>query len=47
MQFEITERCKVAKIIIPVVTVAMTAGLSGAFASMIKKVTPILATVKR
>lgn len=36
-----------AKIIVPVVTVLMTAGMGSMFGIMIKKVMPVFATVKR
>jgi|GEM_PF-1822208 len=36
-----------AKIIIPVVTFLITAGAAGFFGTMIKKITPVFATVKR
>lgn len=36
-----------AKIIIPAVTVVMTAGICTSFSVMVKKITPIFATVKQ
>lgn len=36
-----------AKVIIPIVTVVMTAGIGGLFSSFVKQVTPVLATVRR
>ncbi len=36
-----------AKVIIPAVTVLMTAGVVSSFGVMVKKVTPIFATVRK
>ncbi len=36
-----------AKVIIPVLTLFMTAGFGGMFGIMVKKVMPVFATVKR
>lgn len=46
-EVNLTEGWKVAKVIVPVVTVAITAGIGGIFSSMVKKITPVFATVKR
>lgn len=36
-----------AKVIVPVITVALTAGIGSMFGSMVKKVTPVFAAVRR
>ena len=36
-----------AKVIVPVVTVALTAGIGSMFGSMVKRITPVFATVRR